>query len=226
MYWLPDSTEWTTLMMAAFFPAETRIFSIRKLCTYSLLHTRLIRTLLLHTPQVTWYRHVFFVIVGWAMLLSIPNCTEAHYGTARRKYPEDGSKSLFVSWSFLIMWTKPPRVLLLQSLRLRRLLFNTAQVSWLRHVILILRREGDRGVDTWQYGGTLPEDCRWQLPWRWRQKIYSKAVPFYNVQQTAPGTTFSPPNLRVLPIYSSPDYTAANTPLMAAFFAAKIYPFR
>jgi len=86
------------------------------------------------------------------MELSIQNCTGAHYQTARRKKLKMAAKNLVVNWCYLIMWTKPPWVLLLHLQRHRPLLLNTAQVLWLRHVIFILRREGDWGDDTWLYG--------------------------------------------------------------------------
>ena len=95
------------------------------------------------------------------------------------------------------MWTDPPCILLLHSLRFRPLLLNTPQVSWYRHVNIIYRREGDEGMDTKLYGADHKPPRR-QLTWRWHQHFSRKQIFFNNADQTAPGTTFSYQNFGAL----------------------------
>jgi len=59
------------------------------------------------------------------MEVSIPNCIGAHRQTARRQLPWIWQQKIYSKTApLLIMWTKPFRVLLLQSQRLRALLLR------------------------------------------------------------------------------------------------------
>jgi hypothetical protein len=147
---------------------ESRSLLIKwiKLSRVLLLHSLRPRTLFLNTPQVSWYRHVIFIWPrkgdgGMDTKLyggTLPDCTAGITLTMASNY-------LVVSWSFLIMCTKEPRTLLLDSLRMRPLLLHTSKLKQCRHVIFIWRREGD--------GGSIPNctvshyhTALRQLPWR------------------------------------------------------------
>jgi len=89
LFWLPDCTGATTLMMAAFFSVDNRSFTIILLGTY-LLHSCTHCDLdhshsLLHMPRntVTWSSFS----VGRAMVVPLPNCTGALYQSPRWQLP-------------------------------------------------------------------------------------------------------------------------------------------